>query len=839
MSDFARCADEIKAAVGRSLSKEEAATLKEVLAQFDKRQKQARTMAAGADAEAAVLKAADDFAQEMVAAATIEKRNAALSLRKRLETLDYVKTQFADNPALGLEAVMVGVNRAEPGARFSAARQKRALADAYMAGFMSDLERGGLREVLASGALDRDITRALWAIDNPDAPPFKGSKEAADIAAIMRKWQEAGRVDANIAGAWIKKMPGYVVRQSHDVYKIRAAGFDAWRDAVLPKLDMPRIMADMPDADVNAFLKATYDGLASGVHLKATTSTGFKGPRSLAKGLSQERVLHFKGADEWFDYNEQFGTGNLREAFLFGLTRTGESTGLMRALGPNPGATVAAVRDELMRLAPDDKARTRLRAAETKLANQMAELDGSVRIPGNAMAARVSSNLRAVTSMARLGGAVISSISDIPTYGSEMRYQGRTMLSGMADAIGGLVQGRPKGERAEVLAQLGVFFDSAVGDLAARFSANDDLGGKMSRAQRMFFRLNGLTWWTETLRSSAALSMSHGLALNAGRAFGALDGDLRRVLGLFGIDEGKWDIIRTAGAKEADGLSYLTPEGIRSLPDERFTAYLEGKGIKPTDAKIRDLKTEIEDQFRSYFVDRAEIAVLEPDARTRAFMLNGTRPGTFQGEMLRFIGQFKSFAAGFTQNVIGREVYGRGSKTLLEALKNGNGEMQGLAQLVLWTTLFGYGAMVAKDLAKGRTPRDPTDPKTWGAAMVQGGGLGIFGDFLFGEANRFSGGALETAAGPVIGNASDLIGLWNKARSGDDPSSEAFRFVLGNTPFVNLFYTRAALDYLLLYRIQEWLNPGSLRRMEKRVEKENGQTFLLPPSQNATFLGVR
>src|SRR3546814_1332648 len=61
---------------------------------------------------------------------------------------------------------------------------------------------------------------------------------------------------------------------------------------------------------------------------------------------------------------------------------------------------------------------------------------------------------------------------------------------------------------------------------------------------------------------------------------------------------------------------------------------------------------------------------------------------------------------------MGREVYGRGADTLKTALRNGNGELLGLAQLMVWTTLAGYGAMSAKDILKGRTPRDPTDPAT-------------------------------------------------------------------------------------------------------------------------------
>jgi hypothetical protein len=48
---------------------------------------------------------------------------------------------------------------------------------------------------------------------------------------------------------------------------------------------------------------------------------------------------------------------------------------------------------------------------------------------------------------------------------------------------------------------------------------------------------------------------------------------------------------------------------------------------------------------------------------------------------------------------------------------------------------------------------------------------------------------------------------------------------------MNLFYTRAALDYLIIYRIQEALNPGFLRRMEQRAERDNGQTYWLAVSR--------
>jgi hypothetical protein len=140
--------------------------------------------------------------------------------------------------------------------------------------------------------------------------------------------------------------------------------------------------------------------------------------------------------------------------------------------------------------------------------------------------------------------------------------------------------------------------------------------------------------------------------------------------------------------------------------------------------------------------------------------------------------------------------------------------------------------MSIKDMLKGRAPRDPLAPKTWVASMLQGGAFGIYGDFLFGEMkNRMGGGFVQTIAGPVLGTADDIMDIWGRLRSGEDAAAQAFRLLISNTPFLNLFYTRIALDYLFIYNIQENLNAGYLRRMERRIEKENDQTFLIKPSE--------
>lgn len=234
-----------------------------------------------------------------------------------------------------------------------------------------------------------------------------------------------------------------------------------------------------------------------------------------------------------------------------------------------------------------------------------------------------------------------------------------------------------------------------------------------------------------------------------------------------------------------------------------------------------DWRQDLTFKLRAYIADRSEYAVLTPGAREKAWLTQGTSSGTALGEALRFVMQFKAFPVSMISKVWGREVYGG---------ERGWSRAAGMIHVMVGMTAFGYLAMNAKDLFKGQKPRDPLDPKTWLAAMTQGGGAGIYGDFLFGEYNRFSKTLTATALGPTGGMIDDAADLFTRARNGDDMAAAGLRFGLSNTPFANLFYVRPALDYLLLYQMQDSLNPGFLRRMERSLADKTGKTFFIPPS---------
>lgn len=821
MSGFEACLAAVRG-VAPDLSDRE---VEELFDALDTRRRQLLANGKAKDLADASEKAARELGERAREAAVVKERERLLNEAKTLGIVSFVKAQFEANPAEGLEARLVGVAKAKEGARRSAATEQRAVMEEYVGGLRYDLEAGGVYELFKSNAMEREVARALWAMDQ--GKEVNVPAEAKKLSEIIRKWQEKARLDQNAEGASIGKLSDYIGRQSHDVTLLRkAAGlavkaddprhFEAWRDFIKPLLDTERTSVD------EKFLREAYVGLVSGDHLKAGTDqpAGFVGPRNLAKKASAERVLHFKDADSWLSYNERFGVGTLSESIVHSLDLAAQNVGLMRVFGTNPGYVLKAAAEKLaggMRDQPGalKKFNDRLPALE----RMMAYLDGSTRVPENEMLAEFGTAARLFQSMTKLPLMLLSQFGDLATFASEMKYtHGMGYLGAIKDAVMGLGKGMGDAERNKLLSQIGVFADGMSADLQSKFGAVDQPRGRMADYQQKFFGLVGARWWNGTMRRRAAEVTSHGLALERKLGYDALPQDLRRAMGLYEIKAEDWNAIRQ-NVREFEGREFIVPEGLGG---------------------------ETERKLRAFIADRVDYAVLNPGAKTNYYMMWGTdlKRGTAAGEAIRFVGQFKGYPISFVERVLGREVYGRGANTLGEALTNKNGELVGLAQMIVWTTAMGYLSMTAKELAKGREPRDVTEPgaawRAFLAAGAQGGGLGIYGDFLFGEANRSGAGTAGTLLGPTISEVAQVNDLLKRAIRGEASAGEALREVLrtasGAHPVASVVvngYPRIALDYLVLYRIQEELSPGYLRRMEQRMRKENAQEFLLPPTEYA------
>jgi len=154
--------------------------------------------------------------------------------------------------------------------------------------------------------------------------------------------------------------------------------------------------------------------------------------------------------------------------------------------------------------------------------------------------------------------------------------------------------------------------------------------------------------------------------------------------------------------------------------------------------------------------------------------------------------------------------------------------------------LMGALALQLKEMAKGRDPRPMEGPEFWGAAFMQGGGLGIYGDFLFSDLNRFDRGLSETIAGPVVGFANDVrkltIGNIIEAAQGEDTkiASEMISFAQRYTPGASLWYARLGLERMLFDQMKLWADPKAKQKMrntKRKYAREYGQDYWWSPGK--------
>jgi hypothetical protein len=826
------CFNAANAASGERLNKEEIEAAFQRM--FDEK---ARLQAEGSiDGLADRLKSfAEREAERTKVAAAMQRRHAALNILVRDRLDRSISTFMASGmtPKKALLAVIEGTQSGVEGGRNSVHALTGAYEARYIGSMMAEIQanRPHLVSMLRDQRFDADILREMAELKEGGKPGITGNADAQYVAKVFATYAEMSRTDLNRLGASIGKLDGWSGTQTHDDLRMIAAGKDAWIASVLPKLDLVRTFPDATSrAEIEDALAGVYDTLITGFPNKPTPGElGQRvNPANLAKRLGKSRVLHFKNADAALAYRDEFGHGNTVSGMIGHLRNAARVAANMEQFGPNPEVMFGSIVDTMKRkikegdLPPAQKAK-QLKSLDVDAGPLRQAMDiatGMANRPVNVTAAKISADIRAVQSMAKLGGAVISSMSDTVTTGVASMMRGSGFWKGFVAQLDGLRRGRPKGEFAEISYLLGEGFDGIIGHIVNPAAAVDGPVGRLSKMQETFFRWNGLSWWTDIQRATASRMISAEMGMRAKVAYADLPANYRHVLGLHGIDAVKWEAIRKAEFREVGGNSYVTPERVRDLPDEAVT------GIGKTSD---DGRRELEMSLRRFFADETSYAVIETDARSRRTTTWGMRPGTLAGEGIRFIMQFKGFPVAFAQRTFGRALMGQAAGT--SALT----KSAHIGALMAGMTMAGYLSMTMKDLTKGYwPPRDPTDPKTWAAAFVQGGAAGIYGDYLFGQVNRFGSGVLETAAGPTIGNAADLITLLLKSRdamvgkiTGEEakaPYADALNLALGVMPFVNLFYARPALDYLILDSLREAVSPGYIKRQTKRRKTDYGQT---------------
>ncbi|WP_338577795.1 hypothetical protein V8J38_02755 [Brevundimonas olei] len=713
-------------------------------------------------------------------------------------------------------------------------RAVRGSFDASMADLIEQFEtRTGLDQPGKGGAkrasLD-NIVREAFGQDTGDAA-------AKALAGAWSEAAERARHMFNAAGGSIGRMDGWGLPQAHDGARVREAGRDAWTASILPRLDRAKMVdrvtgEPFTERRLKAVLGEVWATIGSGGASARQPGAGM-GKGALAKQRSEARFLAFKSADDWMAYQAEWGEGDAFQTMMGHLDDMARDIAQMQILGPNPAHQFEWLKNFAQREAAleelngvkgaVDRAKGQIDLAD----RMMGHFTGDLNSPLNTGLSTASGTVRGVLTGTMLGSAILGEV------GSGF------ILGRMARGFVGLSRNGDMGELIKLLSdpaeramarRTGFIIESATDGFVR--ASHDNLrlmtvgakaeGGMNAFARRLpaaVMRLQGLTGVVAARKRALRFELMGALHDVKGRSLADLKGGdardqaLARWLDARGFGEKEWAIIRAAPTySPRAGADFLLP---------RDVAHPE-LSLRLAEA------IEMETRF----------ATPESTLESRSWWTT-QRAGSFWGELQRSTGMFKGFTATLW-SLYSHEI------ALQARAAGGNAWLAGgsmAAQAVIFLTIGGAVNIQLREMAKGNDPRPMDDAKFWGAALAQGGGLGIFGDFLYAAQARNGKSAPVAAFGPVGQLASDAWNLTGgnlqeigEALSEGESLSDAVEGanvgrdltgILRNyNPLSSLWWSRAAYNRLVADNVQRALDPEAeeaFERRRRRMERETGQ----------------
>jgi len=664
------------------------------------------------------------------------------------------------------------------------------------------------------GGFKQDSAGMLDAI-RESAGISTGNDVAKALGQSLKKVMDEAHRAYSASGGIIGKLEDWVAPHVHNAELMKKVTADEWIAKLMPLLDRKRMINNktgMPfsDKDLIKVMRSDYEGIIThGLNDIAEKAKQGKqifgrggGP---AKRRIESRFYHFKSVDDFLEYNRSFGVGDhgLFDAYMMHIRKIARDTAIMQVLSPNPAGVMANLELELI---SRGKGKNFVRGAYNVLV-------GGVDSYGQISSMyKFFNGWLHIKRAAYLGGAPISAMSD-SFYGiAAAKLNGLDSTKVMGRYLSLL---RPDNFRDRDIARRSFHITSAAsGSALEAIRHSDSLGhsGIPSKLSGAVHRLSGLATMTDAMRQ--AFHMEAAGLFNDFKANGAkwndIDKTLRESLEAEGMTEKDFNEILKAEVfvEPQTGASYLRPEDVAE------------SGAVDAAVKMQNWLTSV-----------ANLAVNEPGLVTRTITTGAwTGADAKHGTLLRLLSSNSFFAKSFGITVLMNH-------TIPAIRESGHGRMGRLLATAFFTTVLGGAAMQVRNIAFGKDPQDMTTPKFWVSAMLQGGGLGVFGDFLFADTSRTGNTFAEMLAGPIpmtawnIAKAGDLYSLGTEVDM-DSVVSDLFRIGNKEIPLARIWYSRMVVERMFLDQVEKALDPSyedRIRRVEKRMKKQRGQEFWWRP----------
>ena len=651
----------------------------------------------------------------------------------------------------------------------------------------------------------------------------KSYKASDQIKQAVKAWEETSekmRTHANSVGSDIGKLDYAYLPQLHDTVKMIGAGKDKWVSFFLDRLDKTRYIREdgayIGDVEAVKMLGKAYDQIITdGLAGRVEEGTALTGKGGVRGRHDASRALHLKDAEAHLQYAKQFGKGNLLQAMSSHVHAMTRDIATLEHFGSKPSSTWSQMLD--VAKLHDGAIEKNVGLMSVRPTDIYEALTSGTKTVDSLKAERWQT-ARSLQSAAKLGGALLSSMTDTVTVAGSAWYNGmpaRQIMQIFKDAPYAVGSKEYKA----FAARQGIIADSVISSVNrwAEGEMGYNIAGKMAD---LTFRLSLLNAWTDGLKNAFAVNLSFTL------------GDMTR--------KADWDGLHASDRYRLEKAG-VTPDiyAIWAKSDldkwDNHNSALSPKKIMELQGIDDSAKIEAASVLIGYIQGQRDTAVNTSDIIHRGRM-NKFVKGDTMGEIGRSVMQFKSYPASLLSrqmDMFGDIYHSRGKAPAI---------MYAVSMLTGMSVMGGV-AVQAKQLASGKDPRE-INKEFMVNAIIQGGGLGFYGDILY---TGLTGNSRETAkkfgsmlAGPLIGSAAEGLAIGLEAIgagiSGDDVAhtgANAIKWAGSNLPFapMDMWYSRTAFDRLFVDDLMEWASPGYYGRQKGRMMKDYGQKFWWQPTE--------
>lgn len=626
------------------------------------------------------------------------------------------------------------------------------------------------------------------------------------------------------AGGVMGKIENYFPAH-HEAELVGRVKYEEWRDFLLPLLDRDRMIDlntgfPIDDARLDKAMRDSYESIKTN-GLVDVQERADEGLQTFGRGgeinmrRTQSRFFHFKDADSFLEYNAKFGRGDagLFDTMLGHIATMTRDIAIMQQLGPKPTAVMRNIELELQAQG------THIPAIQA-VNGMYSVLSGKNGYGGQlGPMYKFAMGWLNIKRSAYLGSAPISALSDTFFVSLASKMNGVPAMQTMGQYL--KLLNPLDGTDREVARHLFYVASAAQGSSlqGARFADDVGRGGMTAWLAGVTNRVSGLAAMTDAGRQAPMMIQGAMMARYAAAktAWENLEPGIRGAAEMHGIGKADWDLIMQASPTthpDMEGAAWLMPENVVALGSD---------AARQAGRKYGDWMTAL-----------GNTAVNEPKLLTRAITTGAVFGDAKQGSLLRLMAANVFFAKSFPITIILNHA--------LPALRAAsNGRYGHLIAVGAGSTVMGALAIQVRQIAQGKEPRKDMDTaKFWMASFLQGGGAGLFGDFLFQDYNRFGQSIGGTLAGPIVGTAQsllkagDLYGLADGDWSANEFAADVFKVGTKEIPGINLWYSRLVVERTMLDQVEKMIDPkydSRMRRLEKKMQKDYGQKYWWRPGQ--------